>query len=44
MELFYYDVLKLKKTENTGTKSILIVSPIACFEELSLFPLKAGFH
>ena len=28
-----------KKTENK--KSILIISPIACFEQLSLFPLKA---
>ena len=29
-----------KKTENT--KSILIISPIACFKELSVFLLKAS--
>lgn len=40
MKLIYYDVLRLKKkTENT--KSILIVSPIACFQELFIFLLKA---
>ena len=40
MKLIYYDVLRLKKkTENT--KSILIVSPMACFQELFIFLLKA---
>ena len=39
MKLIYYDILKLKKTENT--KSILIVSPIVCFQELFIFLLKA---
>ena len=40
MKLIYYDILKLqKKKENT--KSILIFSPIACFQELFIFLLKA---
>lgn len=40
MKLIYYNILKLKKTENT--KRILIISPIACFKELSVFLLKAS--
>ena len=40
MKLIYYNILKLKKTENT--KSILIISPIACFKELSVFLLKTS--
>ena len=41
MKLIYCDILKLKK-KNRKYKSILIVFPIACFKELSVFLLKAS--
>lgn len=40
MKLIYCDILKLKN-KNRKYKSILIVFPIACFEELFFFLLKA---